>query len=166
MAGFAKIPLWIFPMEISSNAKILYAYLDNAQRMNGEIRMPIDMLAEGIHVSRHTIQRSLKELEEENLIRISRQFSNAIPKIQVLENESCQANLAHHDRQIWHDRQANLARPIGKFGTSDRQIWHDTIPYIKEINKRNNKRTAKSARARAWEEQTYDMDIFRQSKKG
>lgn len=75
-------------MEISSNAKILYAYLDNAQRMNGEIHMPIDKLADGIHISRSTVKRSLKELEEAGLIRNSRQFSNSVLSIRILENEN------------------------------------------------------------------------------
>lgn len=156
MDAFIKIPIWLLTMDISSNAKVLYAYLQNGQQMNGKVQIPIGKIAEGIHVSRRTIQRSLKELEEKGLIRISRQFSNAPISIEVL-NMGCQNDTPPcqndtSDVPNWHGGYAKMTH---------RTCQNDTpLPYIKEINKRNNKRSSKRTCARAGEEQTYDIVPF------
>lgn len=163
MEAFAKMPVWLFPMGLSSNAKVLYVYLYNAQRMNGEIHIPIDKLADGIHVSRSTVKRSLGELEEAKLIRISRQFSNSVLSIEVLENENCQFKMSWHDRPNWTGGQFKMNRLTGQNEPSDSSNWTGAL-YIKENNKRNIKRTAKRTRAQCAynsERPTYDTNLFR-----
>ena len=147
---FIPLPKFLFDLNLSINAKLLYGLLLNrtmlSQRSDwknkdGNIYViyTIAQLAKDINRSERTVNSGLKELEKSHLIKRKHQGLNRANFIYVLLPDSTQISSPTHEKNFHTDTQKTSCTNTQNLPTSNTEYKYKDISNIERTHKAQGK---------------------------